>query len=143
MNHRERLIRLNLVPGVGSIHLRRLLEAFVDLDRLWTASTQELQQVEGIGPVLAQRLVAGCRDEATLQRELALAKREGVTIVTLEDAAYPKPLRTIPDPPLALYVRGRLSRPMTWRWRWWALEAPRGMASNAPSGWPMIWRCAG
>ncbi len=105
---REQLILLNLVPGIGSIHMRRLLEAFVDLDRLWTASTQELQQVEGIGPVLAQRLVAGCRDEATLQRELALAKREGVTIVTLEDAAYPKPLRTIPDPPLALYVRGTL-----------------------------------
>lgn len=106
---REQLILLNLVPGIGSIHMRRLLDAFGNLDRLWTATPQELQQVEGIGPVLAQRLVAGCRDEAALQHELTLAKRDGVAIVTLlEDATYPEPLRTLPDPPLALYIRGSL-----------------------------------
>ena len=106
LTRREQLLLLNAVPGIGSIHLRRLIEAFENLDRLWHASPEELQQVEGIGPVLAQHILAGCRDEATLQRELTLAKREGVTIVTPEDAAYPAALRTLPDPPLALYIRG-------------------------------------
>jgi DNA processing protein len=105
-SNRERLILLNLVSEVGSTRLRRLLDAFGDLERVFAASLQELQQVEGITPLIAQRIRAGCRDEQRLARELTLAQRHGVTIVTLEEADYPKPLRTIADPPLALYVRG-------------------------------------
>jgi DNA processing protein len=108
MTRHEQLICLNLIPEVGSIRVHRLLGAFGDLDRLWKASPEELRQVEGIGPALAQRIAAGCRDDARLRYELALAEREGVTVVTLEDAEYPQPLRAIPDPPLALYVRGAL-----------------------------------
>ncbi len=42
-------------------------------------------------------------------QERALAQRHGVHIVTLEDAEYPQRLRTIYDPPSALYVRGCLA----------------------------------
>ena len=108
LNNRQRLMLLNLIPDVGSTRLRRLLDHFGDLDRVWSASAQDLQQVEGIGPRIAQQLAAGCRDERRLEEELALARRQGVTIITLEDAEYPKALREIPDPPLALYIRGRL-----------------------------------
>lgn len=105
---RARLIHLNLVPGVGSLRLRRLLDHFGALERVWQASVQDLQQVQGIGPGLAASIHAGCRDERALHDELVLAHHEGVAIVTLEDPDYPRPLRDIPDPPLALYYRGRL-----------------------------------
>ena len=108
LSDRERLILLNLIPHVGSTCLRRMLDAFGSLERVFNATAQELQQVEGIGPASAQRIAVGCRDEQVLRKELSLAQREGVTILTLEDAAYPKSLRTIHDPPLALYVRGAL-----------------------------------
>ena len=108
LDNRGRLILLNVIPDIGSSRLRRLLDAFGDLDRVWRATAQELQQVEGIGPLLAERIVAGRRNEAALREELARAKESGVQIVTLEDEGYPEPLRTIPDPPLALYIRGRL-----------------------------------
>ena len=109
LSNRERLILLNLVSGVGSTRLRQLLDAFGDLERVFAAPIQELQHVEGIGPMVAQRVYAGCRDTQRLDRELALARREGATIVTLEDEGYPARLRTISDPPLALYLRGRLA----------------------------------
>jgi DNA processing protein len=109
LTNRERLILLNLVPEIGSTRLRRLLEAFGDLDQLWAASVQAIQQVDGITPRLAQRIADGCRDTPLLGKELALAQRQGVAIVTLEDDEYPKLLRAIPDPPLALYVRGTLT----------------------------------
>lgn len=105
---RERLILLNLVPAISSRQLHRLLEAFGHVDRLWAASAQQFQHIEGITLQLAKQLVAACADEERLRRELALAERHGVTVVTLEDAEYPTRLRTIPDPPLALYVRGTL-----------------------------------
>ena len=109
ITNRERLILLNLIPEVGSTRLRRLLDAFGDLERVWAASPEALQHVEGIGPGLAQRLVEGRRDTARLEQELTTARRHGVTVLTLDDPDYPERLRTIPDPPLALYVNGTLS----------------------------------
>jgi len=106
VNERERLIALNLVPEIGSARVRRLLEAFETLERLWQASASELQQVEGIGPILAERLLAGCRDARLVYHEMALAQRHGVTILALGDEAYPARLKEIHDPPLALYQRG-------------------------------------
>ena len=108
LTSRERFILLNTIPGVGSLCLRRLLDAFGESERIFTAGEQVLRQVEGVNPALAQRLWKGCRNEASLRRELALSKSAGVEIVTLEDAAYPDSLRAIPDPPLALYIRGTL-----------------------------------
>jgi len=111
LTDRERLILLNLIPDIGSLRLQRLVEAFGSLGQLWRASAQDLQQVEGIGPMLAQRVVKGRQDERLLQEELAVAQREGVALVTLADAHYPELLRKIHDPPLALYVRGTLPTP--------------------------------
>ncbi len=103
---RERFIALNLVPGIGSASLRRLLEAFGGLDRLVAAGAVELQEAAGLHARSAERLAAACRDERALRRELALTQRAGVAILTQADEGYPVGLRTIPDPPLALYVKG-------------------------------------
>ena len=103
------MILLNLIPGLGSATLRRLLDAFGDLERLMSASARELQQAGRVTPLLAGRIAEGCRDHARLERELALAQGHGAAIVTLEDAGYPSALRTISDPPLALYLRGTLT----------------------------------
>jgi DNA processing protein len=48
----------------------------------------------------------GARRRAGVERELAA--RSQVDVVTWADAAYPARLRTIADPPLALFVRGTL-----------------------------------
>src|SRR3989338_6828294 len=108
LSARERLMLLNLIPDVGSTRLRRLLDAFGELERVFGASEPELRQVEGIGPILAQRIVAGCRDTRLLEQELNLARQADVRIVTLKESAYPKALREIHDPPLALYIRGSM-----------------------------------
>ncbi len=108
LTNRECYILLNLIPDIGSLRLKRLLEHFGSLERLWRAAVPELQRVRGIGPLLAHQIATGRRNTRGLADELALAGRSGVQIVTLDDAGYPKPLRDIPDPPLALYLRGTL-----------------------------------
>ena len=40
--------------------------------------------------------------------ELSLARQAGVRVVTREQSGYPKALREIYDPPLALYIRGSM-----------------------------------
>lgn len=104
----EQLILLNLVPGIGSMRLARLRAAFGSLDRLWEASAAELQQVRGIGPVLARQLVEARGNEQLLHHELRRADQAGVRIVTLDNPDYPAALLAIPDPPLALYMKGAL-----------------------------------
>lgn len=71
------------------------------------AGVQQLQGVEGIGQVVAER-IARSRDAVDVAREVDLAGRRGVRILCSEDEEYPRPLRYIPDPPICLYVRGRL-----------------------------------
>ena len=112
LSDRERLIALNRVPGIGSASLQRLLEAFGSLDRLVAAGAAELQEAAGLQRPAAQRLVAACRDERALRCELELAQRAGVALLTQQDEDYPVGLRTIPDPPLVLYVKG-ISEAMT------------------------------
>ncbi len=105
-NDRERVIALNLIPDIGPARVRRLREVFGTLEGIWRASARELQQVEGISPILAERIVTGCRDTRLLFHELALAQRGGVSVVTQLDEEYPPQLKTIHDPPLVLYRRG-------------------------------------
>ncbi len=100
---------LNAIPDIGTIRVRNLLDAFGGLRELFDASETQVRQVEGIGPVLARRIVEGCRDSRLLQDELRLAKQAGCAIVTRLDEGFPAPLLEIPDPPLVLYMNGRWS----------------------------------
>ncbi len=109
MDDRERLILLNLVPDIGTLRVKRLLEAFGTLRELFAASEEQFKQVEGIGPVLARRLVTGLRETKGLQEELRLVNQARCTIVTQLDAEFPELLRQIHDPPLVLYVKGHLT----------------------------------
>ena len=109
MDDRQALyVQLNLIPDIGSTQWRRLLDAFGEVEHIHHASAQDLQQLGGVTPRLARRIVDGIRDKRSLDNDLNCAQRAGVAIVTLADSAYPRLLRLIPDPPLALYVKGSL-----------------------------------
>jgi len=45
------------IPGVGVITARSLLNAFGTLRNVFSASERELQSVEGVGPLIAKRIV--------------------------------------------------------------------------------------
>jgi len=45
------------IPGVGVVIARNLLSAFGTLRRVFSASEEELQSVEGVGPQIAKRIV--------------------------------------------------------------------------------------
>ena len=107
MNRREACIALNMISGIGFIKYRAILETFESGDAIRSASRSDLQQVDGIGKILAERIVNFDWD-AELSRELGIAERGGVRIITIEDDNYPEILRELYDPPLVLYVRGRL-----------------------------------
>jgi DNA processing protein len=100
-------LRWALTAEVGPILFNRLVERFGSAQAALDASAHQLTSVEGIGLKTAET-IARSRDGVEIQREVALAAEHGVRILCREDWDYPMPLRHIPDPPICLYVRGRL-----------------------------------
>ena len=84
-----------------------LYEALGSFEAVFSASRTDLMQAQGVGPKLADRIVAA-RSELRVEEEIARAERLGVRILTLDDPEYPELLKEIYDPPLALYVRGEV-----------------------------------
>ncbi len=100
-------LALSLIPGVGSILLKRLLDQFKTPEAVFQAPMNELSNIEGLGERVAKEIRKGPMEKA-VEKELYLLKEVGGKIVTLKDSAYPKRLRDIYDPPPLLYVRGEL-----------------------------------
>ena len=98
-------LRLTLVPGVGSESQRKLLTAFGLPEAVFSAGCDALRCV--VGSKTARLLLEADNSQAVAAaRQWAQASDQH--IVTLADAAYPRALLDIADPPTLIYVRGRL-----------------------------------
>lgn len=102
---REALIVLNLIPGLGPVRIRSLLDCFGSPELALHARREFLERVPGVGAKVADA-IASWRECTALDAELDLAARLGVRIVTLLDDDYPSFLRHMYDPPAVLYARG-------------------------------------
>lgn len=83
-----------------------LLAYFASPERIFMAESGEYLLVEGMTKQFAELLENKSLREA--DRILGECERLGLRILTLHDAEYPDRLRNIYDPPILLYVRGRL-----------------------------------
>ena len=102
-------LRLHLATGVGSKTFAKLLKYFGGIDQVLGATAGQLASVPGIGRKKSEKMARG-RDEADVDKELALAEQSGVRILTLESPDYPPLLKEIVDPPHVLYVKGEFAR---------------------------------
>lgn len=100
-------VRLSMVPGVGPIAHRALIERFGSPREVLKASVSELRQVSGIGAKLASA-IAEARNLQDAEAELAKCREAAIEVITESDARYPPLLAEIPDPPGVLYAQGEL-----------------------------------
>lgn len=100
-------LRWSLTPEVGPVLFGRLIECFGSAQQALGASAARLEQVDGIGATTADKIARG-RETADVAGEVELAARYGVRIICRDDEEYPKALLHIPDPPICLYIRGRI-----------------------------------
>ena len=94
------------LPGLKGPERLALLRHFGSPEDIFFADREELLLAEGVSP--AQAELALNHDLSAADRILADCQRLGQRIMTIQDAEYPQRLRNIFDPPLALYVRGRM-----------------------------------
>src|SRR6476660_4740343 len=107
MNATEACIALNMLPTVGPVRLRKLLEVFKEPQQVLAAKRNELRKVEGIGNEVADQ-ISNWESTIDLAGELERVRDFGATVITQESTSYPRSLREIHAPPIVLYVWGEL-----------------------------------
>ena len=108
MTEFEALVSLNLCGHIGSTRLKKLLDFFAKPQDIFKESPQKLMGVSGIGQDIAGRIHVF--KECDLEKELKSVNKHNLTILTLNDRDYPENLKEIPDPPIVLYVKGKLEQ---------------------------------
>jgi len=107
MTRTEACLILNMVDHIGPVTVRRLTQKFGSPEAILEASTSDLKSVEGVG-AKSVRAIAEWKQTVAWESELEEIQRSGLQLISQEDPDYPIHLREIHDPPLILYVRGKL-----------------------------------
>ncbi len=107
MDAREAFAALNLIDGVGPVRVRQLLELFGGPQAILSASREQLLRARGIGEDTAEAIVTW-EKTIDLAAELKRISDFGCHLLIQSDPEYPELLRQIYDPPIVLYVKGRL-----------------------------------
>lgn len=107
MNELEALLHLINIPYLGSVKIRLLIEHYGSANSAVAADLKEIAEFPGFGPKVIESMQK-CLGNNFAQKELALAKSYGVTLIPYTSEQYPKRLREIPDYPFILYVKGEI-----------------------------------
>src|SRR3954447_24367735 len=108
MNSTEACIALNMLPHIGPVRLRKLLQVFETPERILSARGAALRAVEGIGTEVAEQIV-NWENIVDLPAELRRISDFGAQVITAESPLYSRQLREIHAPPIVLYVWGQLT----------------------------------
>ena len=102
-------ITLSHCAGIGPVLLRRLLDAMLTPENILTAPSHQLAQVEGIGQNRAAA-ISRSREQINAAEIISDCNQRNIRIICPDHTEWPPGLTRIPDPPIVLYIRGRILR---------------------------------
>jgi DNA processing protein len=105
-------IGFNIVPGIGPMRLRALLDHFGSIAAAWQAPTDRLREI-GLDRRSISNLTAA-RASLDLDQQLDRVREAGAHVLTWEHANYPRLLKEIADAPPVLYVKGKILEDDAW-----------------------------
>lgn len=91
---------------ITPLRYKKLKEYFFSLENFWQAELDEIVKT-GLEQNIASEFLAW-KDKNPAEKIFERLEKENISVITLEDNDYPKLLKEISDPPLALFVRGQL-----------------------------------
>ncbi len=102
----------NHIPGLGPARLARLIEHCGSVEAAWHADELDLAMA-GLDKRTSTALRTG-RQQIDLDYELERVEQAGVSLLSIDDPAYPLLLRNIPAAPPLIYVQGNIDSHQTW-----------------------------
>lgn len=98
-------IALTLVPNIGNIHAKALVNMYGDAQSVFKARKKDLEHMEGIGTVRAASIKA-FDNFKTSEEEIAFIEKYRITPLFITDKNYPQRLLNCYDSPVLLFYRG-------------------------------------
>ncbi|HLA28697.1 MAG TPA: DNA-processing protein DprA [Syntrophales bacterium] len=100
-------LALKMVEGVGNVAFTALVKTFGSPKEVFDAPLNSLMEIPGVGKKVASQ-IKSFSNWQQVERELAAARNQQVSIITCHDPLYPINLLNIYDFPPFLYVKGNL-----------------------------------
>ena len=107
MTEREAYIALNMMDGIGPVSVRILVSTIGAAVGIFEAREEDILRIPGLSRDVVSMLLKQ-RDSINWQAEIEKANSMGIEIITYIEDRYPASLKQIHDPPLALYVKGKI-----------------------------------
>ena len=100
-------IALTLIPGIGDIRAKHLLEVFPDVEELFKESKQGLKHIFGRN-VSAIECIHNKEIINKAEKELTFIDKNQIQVLFYNDSKYPSRLKRAdcPDSPVVLYYKG-------------------------------------
>lgn len=103
------LIILNSIDFLTPRKIKNLIDKFRSAKNILCASFEELVSTEGITENIAKSILSS-KSKIDPDKEIEVAIKNKVKIISYFDKDYPEQLRNLPDPPSILYVKGNLNK---------------------------------
>jgi len=113
MTPTEACVALNMVPNLGPVRLRKLVERFGSPEAVLQARKNDIRNVDGIGAELAEA-IGDWEKHVDLPAELERVAAFGASLITQASPEYPRALIELHNPPILLYVWGTVTE-RDWR----------------------------
>ena len=98
-------ISLTLIPNIGDVHAKALVNYFGNAEAIFKAKKKELEEIEGIG-LIRGTSIKKFNDFTNAEEEIAFIEKYKITPLFITDKNYPQRLLNCYDSPLMLYYRG-------------------------------------
>ena len=98
-------IALTLVPNIGDVHAKALINIYGDAQSVFKAKQKDLEKIEGIGTVRANSIKSFVNFDSS-EEEIKFIEKYKITPLFITDENYPKRLLNCYDSPALLYYRG-------------------------------------
>lgn len=94
------------IPGIGNRTIHQLLSRAESAGELYFLTEKQLRALHCLKETEISAVLESKKRD--MEREYMQLGEQGISFLSMEDAAYPKRLRNISDAPFGLYVKGRL-----------------------------------
>ena len=98
-------VALTLVPHIGDVHAKTLVNLYGTATAVFKARKKELENIEGIG-VIRAKSIKDFTDLARAEEEIKFIEKFKITPLFITGNGYPKRLLNCYDSPAMLYYRG-------------------------------------
>ncbi len=92
--------------GIGPMTFQDLKKYFNGVEKAYSSNRKELESV--LGFKLAEKFLE-FRQKFDPKKELERLRKNGITVLAVDNKDYPESLKNISDPPICIYVKGNIN----------------------------------